>query len=92
MIAIIKQGTTQESLDYLLKTLEEKGVQTHVIVGEKQTIVGLIGDTTSIDPYRGEQCGRYVAQRTVICFEFQILPCCIYKDQRNGSGGMRSMR
>ncbi len=65
MIAIIKQGTTQESLDYLLKTLEEKGVQTHVIVGEKQTIVGLIGDTTSIDPYLLESMDPVEAVRRV---------------------------
>ena len=37
MIVIIKENTTQESFDYFLKTLEEKGVQPHVVVGEKQT-------------------------------------------------------
>lgn len=65
MIAIIKQGTTRESLEYLLKTLEEKGVTTHVIVGEKQTIVGLIGDTTSIDPYLLESMDQVEAVRRV---------------------------
>lgn len=65
MIAIIKQGTTRESLEYLLKTLGEKGVTTHVIVGEKQTIVGLIGDTTSIDPYLLESMDQIEAVRRV---------------------------
>lgn len=65
MIAIIKQGTTRESFEYLLKTLEEKGVTTHVIVGEKQTIVGLIGDTTSIDPYLLESMDQIEAVRRV---------------------------
>ncbi len=51
MIVIIKQGTAKESLDHLLEKLEDRGVQPHVIVGEKQTIVGLIGDTTGIDPH-----------------------------------------
>lgn len=65
MIAIIKAGTTQEGLDYLCKTLQEKGVETHVIVGEKQTIVGLVGDTTKIDPYVLESMDQVEAVRRV---------------------------
>ena len=65
MIVIIKENTTQESFDYFLKTLGEKGVQTHVVVGEKQTIVGLIGDTTKIDPYALESMDQVEAVRRV---------------------------
>mgnify|MGYP002236678046 CR=1 FL=1 len=32
------------------KTIEEKGLQVHVSKGENQTIMGLIGDTTKVDP------------------------------------------
>lgn len=65
MIVIIKENTTQESFDYFLKTLEEKGVQPHVVVGEKQTIVGLIGDTTKIDPFMLESMDQVEAVRRV---------------------------
>ncbi len=49
MIAILKKGVSPEQLAKLRAFLESKNVQTHVIVGQRQTIIGLIGDTTNID-------------------------------------------
>ena len=65
MIAIVKAGTSQEGLDQLIDVIEGKGVQTHVIVGENQTIIGLIGDTTRIDPYLLESMDQVEAVRRV---------------------------
>ena len=49
MITVLKQNTTQEQRDQLIKWFEEQGVKVHVSVGEFQTVLGLVGDTTEID-------------------------------------------
>ncbi len=49
MVAIIKHGATKEQLDSLTTFFREKGVGVHVVNGEYQTIIGLIGDTGNID-------------------------------------------
>ncbi len=49
MITVLKRGTTKEERDQLIHWFEEQGVKVHVSVGEFQTILGLIGDTSRID-------------------------------------------
>ncbi|MBQ9690890.1 MAG: 3-deoxy-7-phosphoheptulonate synthase [Eggerthellaceae bacterium] len=49
MIAIVKNGVSKQAIDDLCRKLESDHVSTHVIVGSNQTIIGLVGDTTSID-------------------------------------------
>ncbi|MFV0400250.1 MAG: 3-deoxy-7-phosphoheptulonate synthase [Oscillospiraceae bacterium] len=49
MVVIVKPGTPKEKLDTFLEWTKDMGLDNNVIVGEKLTIVGLIGDTTSID-------------------------------------------
>ncbi len=49
MITVLKQGTTVEQRDQLIKWFEEQGLKVHVSVGEYQTVLGLIGDTTRVD-------------------------------------------
>ncbi len=49
MIIILKEKAPQEKLDSLLQELKCQGLDTHPIVGEHQTIIGLIGNTTRID-------------------------------------------
>ncbi len=49
MIAILKAGTTEEQKNNLCAWFEKMGVKTHVSIGEYQTIIGLIGDTTKVD-------------------------------------------
>ena len=51
MIAIVKQSATQEQLDHFVSWLESKGLSTNVSRGSNETVVGLIGDTTAIDPF-----------------------------------------
>ena len=45
----LKQDVRKEEMDHLISWLETYDVRTHVSVGEYQTIIGLIGDTTRID-------------------------------------------
>lgn len=49
MVAIIKRGATKEQLNNLTAFFQEKGVGVHIVNGEYQTIIGLIGDTSKID-------------------------------------------
>lgn len=49
MVAIIRHGATNEQLNNLTAFFKEKGVGVHVVTGEYQTIIGLIGDTSKID-------------------------------------------
>ncbi len=49
MITVLKQNATVEQRDQLIKWFEDQGVKVHVSVGEFQTVLGLVGDTTEID-------------------------------------------
>ena len=49
MIIALKKSIRTEEQDRLIQWLESQGVRTHISVGEYQTIVGLVGDTTRID-------------------------------------------
>ena len=49
MITVLRQGTTEEQRNDLIKWFEEQGIKVHVSVGEFQTVLGLVGDTTEID-------------------------------------------
>ena len=49
MITVLKEGATEEQRNQLISWFEEQGVQVHAYVGEFQTVLGLIGDTSGID-------------------------------------------
>ncbi|MGN8688384.1 3-deoxy-7-phosphoheptulonate synthase [Atopobiaceae bacterium HCP3S3_F7] len=51
MIAVIKQSATKDQLDGLVDWIEGRGFKTNVSHGDNETIVGIIGDTTQIDPF-----------------------------------------
>lgn len=51
MIAILSKRATPQELDNFVSWIENRGFKTHVSHGENETIVGIIGDTTQIDPY-----------------------------------------
>lgn len=65
MIVIVREAVASEGLDELCGYLRSQNVQPHVIVGEKQTVVGLIGDTTSIDIHLLESMDQVAAVRRV---------------------------
>lgn len=49
MIAVLKQGTTQEQKEHLLAWLKNMNLDVHVSEGQQVTVLGLIGDTTRVD-------------------------------------------
>jgi 3-deoxy-7-phosphoheptulonate synthase len=50
MIVKIKNNATQEQINELKKHLISKGFEIHESFGKSTTIIGVIGDTTTIDP------------------------------------------
>jgi 3-deoxy-7-phosphoheptulonate synthase len=50
MIVILKQKAKQEDIERLTRQLEAKGVSVSLVVGSKVSILGLVGDTSIIDP------------------------------------------
>jgi len=51
MIAVVKQSATEEQISHLIRWIEKRGCKTDVSRGASDTIVGIIGDTTRIDPF-----------------------------------------
>lgn len=51
MIAVVKSSATPEQLEHFVSWIEGRGFRTNVSQGERETIVGIIGDTTKIDPF-----------------------------------------
>ncbi len=51
MIAVVKDSATTEQLDHLVRWIEDRGFKTNVSQGDNETLVGIIGDTTRIDPF-----------------------------------------
>ena len=51
MIAILKESASDEAVSHIVSWIEKKGLKTDVSRGENETIIGLVGDTTKIDPF-----------------------------------------
>ncbi len=49
MVVILKQGSTEKQLQDLVQWFEDQKLQTHVVRGAYQTIIGLIGDISHVD-------------------------------------------
>lgn len=49
MIAILKQGITQEQTDHLVAWLRQQNLDVHMSQGKEVTILGLVGDTSRVD-------------------------------------------
>ena len=49
MVVILKRNPDKNQLDSLMKWLTDKGIDVHTTVGQSQTILGLVGDTSHLD-------------------------------------------
>ncbi|MBC2871009.1 3-deoxy-7-phosphoheptulonate synthase [Bittarella massiliensis] len=49
MIVICKKGTTQEQIDQFTHWLHDQGMEVHLSRGTRTTLLGLVGDTSSLD-------------------------------------------
>lgn len=50
MIAKLKEGVSEQQIENLRSWLSSKGIEVHISEGKFQTIIGLIGDVSHIDP------------------------------------------
>ena len=50
MIVVLKQNPNRDQLESLIAWLQEKGIIIHTSIGEANTILGLVGDTSKIAP------------------------------------------
>lgn len=48
MIIVMKQNAPQSSIDFIVNTLTDKGLQAHISQGEEVTIIGVVGDKSKI--------------------------------------------
>ena len=51
MIAIVKKDADERAVEHLVSWIEKKGLTAHISRGENELIIGLVGDTTKIDPF-----------------------------------------
>ena len=51
MLAVVRDSATTEQLDHFVRWSEDRGFRTNVSQGDNETLVGIIGDTTRIDPF-----------------------------------------
>ena len=51
MIAILRKNASEEAVSHIVSWIEGKGLTAHVSRGTNETIIGLVGDTTKIDPF-----------------------------------------
>ena len=49
MIIVLKQHSGQKEIDRVENLIKTKGLDTHIVKGAAQTIIGCIGDTSRID-------------------------------------------
>ena len=49
MIVVLKNGVTEDKRDRLIDWLKGQGLTIHISVGQFQTVLGLVGDTTAVD-------------------------------------------
>lgn len=49
MIAVLKQGTTDEQAEHLIAWLKHMSLDVHVSKGAEVTVLGLVGDTSRVD-------------------------------------------
>ncbi len=49
MIIVLKPNTRQEEIDKVIKRIHERGLDTHIVCGAGQTVIGCIGDTARVD-------------------------------------------
>lgn len=48
MIVVLKPGTPQEIVENLVSHLQSWQLETQTIVGRENTVIGLVGDTSSL--------------------------------------------
>lgn len=51
MIAVVKEAVSKAQIEHFVSWIEAKGLEADISKGTGETVIGLIGDTTQIDPF-----------------------------------------
>ena len=51
MIVILKKDAAESAVDHIVSWVEGKGLSAHVSRGRDEIVIGLVGDTTKVDPF-----------------------------------------
>jgi 3-deoxy-7-phosphoheptulonate synthase len=63
MIVVMKPEATEEHVRAIVQRVEAAGCKTHTIIGEGRSVIGVIGDGTTLDRH---QIGRMIGVETVM--------------------------
>ncbi len=63
MIVVMKPEATEEHVQALVERVQEAGYKSHTIIGEGRSVIGVIGDGTTLDQY---QIGRMIGVESVM--------------------------
>lgn len=71
MIVIMRPGTSSEEIERLKDRIEKEGCKVCIMKGENQSILGVLGDTTRIDPSKIEAI-KHVERVTKVQQPFKL--------------------
>lgn len=54
MMIIMKPGSTQVEIEHVIEQIREKGLTSHLSIGEDRTVIGAVGDTHAVPTARFE--------------------------------------
>ncbi len=63
MIIVLRKDTTEEEITQLNQWLQSFGVQTNPIIGSQTSVIGLVGDTSVLDP--DDISGRPIVEKVI---------------------------
>ena len=77
MIIVLKPHTSDESIKKIEDVIRSKGAVPHVSKGDIQTIIGMVGDTTQIDPKIIEVFIKFIQILYIHQFRTDWQSCCL---------------
>jgi 3-deoxy-7-phosphoheptulonate synthase len=57
MLIVMRPDATADQIENVLKAVEGRGYQGHIVAGERQTSIAVTGNKSSIDPGNFENLG-----------------------------------
>ncbi|WP_105614354.1 3-deoxy-7-phosphoheptulonate synthase [Vallitalea okinawensis] len=79
MVVVLKPNTTEEDTKHIIEKIESKGCTVHITEGAKYNILGLVGDTTRINPHQLENYS-YVDQVLRVQHPFKLVNRIFHPD------------
>ena len=62
MIIVMRSGAPAEEISRISKEVEADGLEAEKIIGEHKVVIGLVGDTASLDPAQFKDISPWIEQ------------------------------